>query len=85
MKGLWANMMFLFLEELGSWSLHPQMLWVIWVYIMKYRSNGSVDRYRSRLVAKGYTQTYYVDYLATSSVARLNSIWILFSVTVNMK
>ena len=78
-------MMFLFLEELGSWSLRPQMLWVVWVYTMKYRPNGYVDRYKARLVAKGYTQTYDVDYLETSPVACLNSIWILFSVTVNMK
>lgn len=29
-----------------------------WVYIVKYKANGSVERYEARLVAKGYTETY---------------------------
>jgi len=50
-----------------------------WVYTLKYRPDGSVDRYKVRLVAKRYTQTYGVDYFETfSPVTRLNSIQILF-------
>jgi len=53
---------------------------------LKYRLDGSVDRYKARLVVKGYTQTYDVDYFETfSPVTRLNSIRILFSVAVNME
>lgn len=33
-----------------------------WVFTVKLRPDGSVDRYKVRLVAKGYTQTYGVDY-----------------------
>jgi len=54
-----------------------------WVHTLKYRPDGSMDRYKSRLVAKRYTQTYGVNYFETfSPVARLNSIRILFSVVV---
>jgi len=53
---------------------------------LKYRLDGSVDRYKARLVVKGYTQTYDVDYFETfSPVTRMNSIRILFSVAVNME
>jgi len=44
-----------------------------------------VDKYKARLVAKRYTQTYGVDYFETfSPVAQLNSIRILFC-CVNME
>jgi len=57
-----------------------------WVYTLKYRPDGSVDRYKVRLVAKIYTQTYSVDYFETfSPVTRLKSIRNLFYVVVNMK
>jgi len=56
-----------------------------WVYTLKYHLDGLVDRYKARFVAKGYTQTYDVDYFETfSPVARLDSIRILFSCIVNL-
>ena len=27
-----------------------------WIYKMKYKSNGTIDKYIARLVEKGYTQ-----------------------------
>ena len=50
---------------------------------IKYHLNGTVDRYKARLVTRGFTQTYGVDYLEISPVARLNSICVLFSLAVN--
>ena len=56
-----------------------------WVITLKYHPDGSVDRYKARLMAKGYTQTYGIDYFETfSPVARMNSIRILFSIVVNL-
>jgi len=55
------------------------------IYTLKYHSDGSVDQYKARLAAKGYTQTYGVDYFEIfSPVARLSSIMILFSLAVNL-
>ena len=55
-----------------------------WVFTVKYKPNGSVDRYKARLVAHGFTQVYGVDYAETfSPVARLNSIHVLLSLAVN--
>jgi len=42
-----------------------------WVYTLKYLTYSSVNRYKARIFAKGYTQMYGVDYFETSPVARL--------------
>ena len=55
-----------------------------WVFMVKYYSNGAIQRYKSRLVAKGYIQTYGVDYKETfSSVVKMNTIQTLISLAVN--
>lgn len=56
-----------------------------WVYSVKYKPNYSIDRYKSRLVAKGFFQTYGNNYFETFSlVVRLNFFRILFSLVVNL-
>ena len=33
-----------------------------WVFLVKCRVDGSVERYKARLVAKVFTQTHGIDY-----------------------
>ena len=45
-----------------------------WVFTLKYKADGTLDRQKARLVARGYTQTYDIDYQETfPPVAKLNT------------
>ena len=56
-----------------------------WVFTIKHKSNGTVERYKAHLVAKGFTQTYGIDYLQTFAFfAKLNTIRVLLSLAANL-
>ena len=55
------------------------------VFNIKYNSDGKIERYNGRLEAKGYTQTYGMDYKETfAPVAKMNTIRILIFLAVNL-
>ena len=87
------------LHKTGTWDLvdlpsGKSSISCKWVYKIKTQSNGTVDRYKARLISSGFTQEYEIDYEETfAPVARLSSVrtllaiyaarkWLLFQMDV---
>ena len=55
-----------------------------WVFSIKGNANGSSERYKARLVANGFTQTYEIDYQKTfAPVTKINSSRVILSIAIN--
>ncbi|WJZ95112.1 hypothetical protein VitviT2T_013903 [Vitis vinifera] len=74
------------LEQNHTWTLTPlpsdhRPIGCKWVYKIKYNSDGTVERYKTRLVAKGFTQREGIDYKETfSPMAKLTIVRCLLAI-----
>jgi hypothetical protein len=68
------------LKDNGTWSFTPlpagkTPIGCRWVFKIKHKSDGSIERYKTRLVAKGFTQLEGIDYQDTfSPTAKITSV-----------
>ena len=68
------------LEDAGTWSTVPRpanknIIGSKWVFRLKRKADGTIDKYKAWLVARGFTQIFGVDYFDTySPVAKMASV-----------
>ncbi|RVW62261.1 Retrovirus-related Pol polyprotein from transposon RE1 [Vitis vinifera] len=58
------------LEKNGTWTITDlpvgkRPVGCKWIFTIKYKADGSVERFKARLVARGFTQSYGIDYQET--------------------
>lgn len=66
--------------KLGVWLIDQtkNLIGVKWVIITKLNPNGSINKLKARLVVKGYSQQYGVDFTSTfTPVKRYDTIRLL--------
>ena len=77
------------LDNNGTWDLlslpiGKKAIGCCWVFTIKFNHDGSVARLKVRLIAKGYAQTYDVDYSDTlSPVGKLTSVHLFISLAAS--
>ena len=90
----WRKAMDLELEAInknGTWELMElpeggKKIRVKWIYKTKFNENGEVNKYKVRLVAKGYTQQHEIDYAEVfAPVARMETIRLMVALVTQRK
>ena len=79
------------LKENNTWTLSPlpdksKAIPCKWVFKIKKNPDGTVDKYKARLVIKGFNQKQGVDYNQTfSPVTKLGTVRSLISIAASEK
>ena len=68
--------------KLVDLSLDSKPIGYKWIFKKKMKVDGTIDKFMARLVTKGFTQKYGVDYFDTySPVARIATICVLLTLS----
>lgn len=51
-----------------------------WIFTIKYKANETIERYKTHVAAKRFTQPYSIDYTKTlAPMAKLNTVRVFLS------
>ncbi|XP_023751330.1 uncharacterized mitochondrial protein AtMg00820-like [Lactuca sativa] len=73
----------------NTWSIvscptNENVIGCKWIYRIKRRSDGTIERHKARLVAQGFTQEASVDYFETfSPVIKPTTIRLVLSIAIS--
>ena len=76
------------LQNNGTWTLcprlpHQNIISNKWVYRIKQKSDGTIERFKARLVSKGFDQKNGINYTETfSPVIKPATIYVILSLVV---
>ena len=77
------------LDRTGTWEIVPLPANVVpitckWVFKIKTKSDGSIQRYKARLIARGFPQTRGRDYDETfAPVAHMTTVRTMIAVAAS--
>lgn len=73
-KGTW---------EIVKWQRGKKSVGCRWIYVVKHKSNDTIDFYMAKIVTTGYTRTYGIRYGYTFAqgekmniIISYNSLWL---------
>lgn len=86
LRAIQSEMQALHLNQ--TWTLVPppvehNIMGCKWLFRTKFRSDGSIERYKARLVAQGYNQVHGLDFSHMfSPVVKASTIRVVLSLAV---
>ena len=81
---------FVVLHKTDTWDTVPLpprkcVIGSRWIYNIKTKSDGSVERYKSRFVAKVFSQQYGIDYEETFALVTKMAIFCFLIVVASIR